>query len=86
MVGNRNFYREYDTELGRTRFIWDSDNRFPVVPSKMNQIIREYPERKITLSNNSIKALGGSQPDEYEVLLEIDIKRNNHKIIFSSQN
>jgi len=54
VVGNRNFYREYDIELDRTRFIWDSDNRYPVVASKMSQMIRQYPERKITISNNSI--------------------------------
>jgi len=54
VVGNRDFYREYDAELGRARFIWDSDNRFPVVASKMSEIIRKYPQRKITISNNSI--------------------------------
>jgi len=55
VLGNRDFYREYDKDLNRFRYIWDSDNRFPHHEGEMSRLIRKYPAKEITLYSGSHK-------------------------------
>ncbi len=55
VLGNRDFYREYDKDLNRVRYIWDSDNRLPHQEGAMSKLIRAYPEKQITTYSGSYK-------------------------------
>ncbi len=47
VVGSRGFYREYDTDLERYRFIFDSDVALPSQKSKFKKLEETHKERQI---------------------------------------
>jgi len=47
IVGSRGFYAEFDPQLKRNRFIFDSNVELPRSKRQMNELILKYPERKI---------------------------------------
>lgn len=47
LLGGREFYLEYDTQLKRRRFIYDTEPELPWTFNKMNKIMSKYPERHI---------------------------------------
>ncbi len=55
VVGNRDFYKEFDPLLDRNRFIWDTDNRLPHNKDLMSRIIRRYPNKQIRTFTGSDK-------------------------------
>ena len=55
VLGSRGFYREYDTELERYRFIFDSDVELPHQKSKLKRIEQAYQERKIITVEDNLR-------------------------------
>jgi len=53
LIGQRNYYSEYDKELGRFRLILDSDNTITNSRKKMSEFIINFPERKISIPYSS---------------------------------
>jgi len=51
-LGDRSFYQEYDLEMGRNRFIYDTDVTLANNIVQFNKIVKEYPERKIIDGKN----------------------------------
>ncbi len=89
------FYREYDPELGRYRYILDTKRELPSELNRMVHFIKKYPERKISMTNrsyidpsmwsfglklqNSFETLGKTS----EILRSFHVKKtNNHDILF----
>ena len=68
VVGDRAFYSEYDQELGRYRYIYDYDVSLPHTNYKMNKLMTNYPERRITSFFNFFHA------DIENLLLGADLK------------
>ena len=48
VLGDRSFYREFDPEMKRFRFIYDSDVTIANDLTKFYTIVEQYPERKIS--------------------------------------
>jgi len=49
IVGSRAFYYEYDPQLKRRRYIFDTDVELPTSSRKMNAMMFGYPERRIRI-------------------------------------
>jgi len=52
VLGDRSFYREFDPEMRRNRFIYDTDVTIANDIQKFYSIVEQYPERKISDSKN----------------------------------
>lgn len=52
VVGSRHFYREYDPQLKRIRYILDTDKEIPYFKIKMDAFVASYPERRVAITSN----------------------------------
>jgi len=84
ILGGREFYLEYDTQLKRRRFIYDTEPELPWTFNKMNAIMSKYPERHIHDHTETIHS------DADHLILTAELKsewnmRHQESHIFQSQ-
>jgi len=62
VISERTLYREYDNILNRSRFILDTKTEYPSDGNKMTYFIRDFPSRKIALTD-----LSSSSPETWRL-------------------
>ncbi len=85
VLGDRSFYTEYDQELDRNRFIFDSEIALPHTSAELIKITTNYPKRKIKLSEDFTHTDIENMYLASELIAEWSQKGNVCKLFQSSQ-
>jgi len=85
VLGDRSFYLEYDQELDRNRFIFDTEVALPHTSKEFMKMQNKYPKRKLLLAQDFSHTDIGNMYLASELIAECTQKGGIYRLFQSSQ-
>ena len=85
VLGDRSFYLEYDQELGRNRFVFDTEVALPHTSKEFMKMQNKYPKRKLLLAQDFSHTDIGNMYLASELIAECSRKGGVYRLFQSSQ-